>query len=374
MLTQRITQDIMKELHKPHFSRPKEQWDPNIPIIYFEETHTDGKEYDVPLVILRTNPCKWFVEGGCVMCNYELLASHTKKITEQSILNQVDYAIAELAPLHELKYLVITSGGSFMDDYEVPHNVRIQIAEKLNKAGLKSLSFESEAKFLLHENKLKEFKGAFKGQISVGIGLESKNDFIRNIMLNKSLTRSLFERTAKKLSNLNYKYYSYVLYGKPFLTELEDIEDTVSTIMYSYRHGVSMSVIEVVNIQPYTLTHYLWERGDYKTASLWGPIEVLRRLPLEIARGISIKNIEADDIEEKPLDFAKTCSKCNDIIIRRIREWNYTRNINIINELLNFPCNCYIEWKKTELSKRSTLTIEERTSKVYFKIMNELGI
>jgi uncharacterized Fe-S cluster-containing MiaB family protein len=59
MLTQRITQDIMKELHKPHFSRPKEQWDPNIPIIYFEETHTDGKEYDVPLVILRTNPCKW---------------------------------------------------------------------------------------------------------------------------------------------------------------------------------------------------------------------------------------------------------------------------------------------------------------------------
>jgi uncharacterized Fe-S cluster-containing MiaB family protein len=79
-------------------------------------------------------------------------------------------------------------------------------------------------------------------------------------MLNKLLTLPTFEKVTEVLTRHNYNYYTYILYGKPFLTDLEDIKDTVESILYSYEQGVFMSVIEVVNIQPYTLTHYLWER------------------------------------------------------------------------------------------------------------------
>jgi uncharacterized Fe-S cluster-containing MiaB family protein len=92
------------------------------------------------------------------MCNYELLASHTIKITKDSLKKQLEYAIKELNPLNELPYLVITSGGSFMDDYEVPYKVRLKIGETLKINGLKTLSFESEGKFLLDEQKLADFK------------------------------------------------------------------------------------------------------------------------------------------------------------------------------------------------------------------------
>jgi hypothetical protein len=56
LLIQKNTQLIMKEIHKPHFARPKEKLDPNIPVIYYEETHTQGNKYDVPLVIFEPIP------------------------------------------------------------------------------------------------------------------------------------------------------------------------------------------------------------------------------------------------------------------------------------------------------------------------------
>lgn len=306
------------------------------------------------------------------MCNYELLAAHTVSITGSHLISQIEAAIRKLEPLSVLPYMLVTSGGSFMDPHEVPDDVRLAIGERLRDAGLQRVSFESEPKFLT-DQRLEAFRNVFSGKLSVGIGLESHNDFIRNVVLNKALRTTQFEHTVQKLRKYGHSYYTYVLFGKPFLTPDEDIQDTVDTILYASRLGAHMAVVEVTNIQPYTLTHYLWEKHRYQPPNLWGAVEVLRRLPAHVVRSVSIKNIDADTGETRPLAVATTCKNCAQNVVTTIEEWNYTRNIRVIEELLRSPCSCYAEWRQS-MRTIAAEPIEMRVTRQYQMVAEELGV
>ena len=70
----KVVRTLMRQVRQTHFARPGPRPDSRRPVVYWEETSLGGIPYMVPLVILRTRPCRWFSAGGCVMCNYELLA------------------------------------------------------------------------------------------------------------------------------------------------------------------------------------------------------------------------------------------------------------------------------------------------------------
>jgi radical SAM enzyme (TIGR01210 family) len=361
---------VMRSLRQAHFARSRDSVDPRKPVIYWEETNFKGKPFDVPLVILRTSPCRWFESGGCTMCNYELLAID-EGVSKSDILAQVDYAIEYLNPISRFPYVFMTSQGSFFDDREVPSDIRLEIADKLHSTGVQILATESEAKYCIDSRPLSDFKDRFKGYLSIGIGLEAHDELIRNGIINKGLSNTTFEAAAASLTESDIGFYCYILLGKPLLTIEEDINDAVAAIEFAMRNGASMAVIEVINIQPFTLVDILNANGMYRCASLWTALTLLNRIHPSIRHLVSIKGVEAD-VAPVPKALARSCDICTDELLQVIRGWNYSRDFSDITRLFG-SCKCYETWQ-VESSQISTLSVSQRLESMLTRLEQQISL
>jgi radical SAM enzyme (TIGR01210 family) len=333
----------MRAIRARHFKRPREGIDHAKPVIYWEETNFRGAAFDVPLIILRTSPCRWFKAGGCVMCNYELMAID-EGVDDASILRQLEFAIEKLRPISRFNYVFLTSQGSFFDAHEVGGSLRLQLADRLRNEGVRAISTESEAKYCLNTTHILSFRDRVGCPVSIGIGLEACDEFVRNCIINKGLSNDLFHRASASLNRENIGFYTYVTLGKPFLSIEEDIADAVAAVEMSFHAGAFMCVLEMINIQPYTLTDELFRRTQYRPPSLWTGIETLRRISSDLRPRVSLKGVEAD-IEPVPVELAGSCPLCRERLIAAIRDWNYERRDENLNKVWG-SCRCFDDWSK----------------------------
>ena len=149
-----------------------------------------GKEFTI---ILRTRGCSWALSehGGCSMCGYYLDANK-KDVSATQIINQFDHAFDN--KINEIKQdsnnfiLKIFNSGSFLDEIEIPKNVRNYILEKISKVEkIKEIVIESRVEYITSE-KLVEIKEVLNNKhIEIAIGLETVNDYIRNCYINKGI-------------------------------------------------------------------------------------------------------------------------------------------------------------------------------------------
>lgn len=352
---QRAVQKVMKQVRVAHFARSEPKPNPREPVVYWEETCLQGRPYMVPLIILRTRPCRWFTAGGCVMCNYELLAVD-EGVSDEDLLVQLEVAMSQLQPLRKYPYLLVTSQGSFLDDAEVSLEMRSRILQALWGAGLQAVSTESEARYCLDANRLAAMRSSFPGRISIGIGLEAADDEIRNCIINKGLTTSTFQRAARTLSEEGVHFYTYVTLGKPFLTVDEDVSDAVATIELSLLNAAFMCVVEMVNIQPHTLTHRLWTEGTYRPPWLWTAFELLSRVDTRTRELVSIKGFDSDT-SPVPLDLPRNCAHCNDRIRGALNHWNLNRDFESLWQHWK-TCDCWEDWRDIASQTFPTRPIE----------------
>lgn len=363
--TAKSVQRVMKLVRAKHFARTDPRPNPRVPVIYFEETSMSGRPYMVPLVILRTRPCRWFSAGGCVMCNYELLAID-EGVSDDDVLEQARAAIAQLGDLSNYPYLLLTSQGSFLDDEEVPSALRTEILQMFWRAGLRAVSTESEARYCLDRQRLSAIKDAFPGRFSVGIGLEAADDYIRNVVINKGLPEHMFVAAAESLGYSGIGFYTYVSLGKPFLSHEEDLRDAVNAIEMTFKHGGFMAVVEMINIQPHTLTHRLWEAGEYKPCNLRLGIDVLRALDPELRAAVSIKGFDAD-ISPIPVALPSSCSACDAGVRKALNEWNLNRDFDALVAAAG-KCFCH----PAAVESPASSNIGQRVSETLKRLFPEL--
>jgi radical SAM enzyme (TIGR01210 family) len=304
------------------------------------------------------------------MCNYELLAID-EGVSTSDILAQVDYAIEYLNPISRFPYVFMTSQGSFFDDREVTSDIRLEIADKLYSAGVQILATESEAKYCIDSRPLSDFKDRFKGQLSIGIGLEAYDELIRNGIINKGLSNATFESMAASLAKSGIGFYCYILLGKPLLTIQEDINDAVAAIEFALRNGASMAVIEVINIQPFTLVDILNANGMYRCASLWTALTLLNRLHPSIRQLVSVKGVEAD-VAPVPKALARSCDICTGVLLRAIREWNYSRDFAEITKVFG-SCKCYESWQ-VESNQIATESVSQRLQSMLTRLEQQTSL
>ncbi len=308
------------------------------PVVYYEEAHFRDRPYNVPLFILRTTPCSWLSAGGCSMCNYHLVSAMAEAVSREQLASQIDFVVAQVQG-RELPYILVTSAGSFLDDREIPEDMRLELLRRLAKAGLGALSFECRASFLTDRARLRRCAEAFEGgTLQVGIGLESADAFIRNVIVHKGLSEATIDSALGALSAEHIAYYFYVMLGKPFMSLAEDLADTVATISRAFDLGASMVVLETMNIQPYTLTKLLYSQGLYEPPSLWLAIEALQRLPMRLRRRVAIKGYEK--AEPMPEALPSTCARCCDTVRLCLRRWNLERKWSVLNEARE-RCDCH---------------------------------
>ena len=338
MLFQKIVkamQSIRQEMKQVH-------GDLNIPDIYFEETRKDdGSHCLMPLVALKTIPCGWLrAGGGCTMCGYQLVASLDRIPTEKNIINQTEYTI-HTAPSKIYPLITFSTAGSFLDTRELSDELRPKLLKMLADSGYKEFNFESRPEFLLNHERLSQLKEYFD-TVSVGMGLESKNNLIRNVCVNKGTMLKTYELAAEALQKHNIYYDAYVLVGKPFLTATEDIEDTLKTVQYAFDLGFGRIFLMLCNIQPSTLTYCLYKKGKFEIPMLWSAIEIIKRLPAKDRSRVYIKGFNR--AVPMPMELPQNCEKCNIQVMDKLIHWNLTGDFKHIE---NLPiCNCIDQFKE----------------------------
>ena len=156
---------------------------------------------------------------------------------------------------------------------------------------------------------------------------------------------------------------------KPFLTTKEDIVDAVKTANFAFDNGFSRVFLMLCNIQPSTLTHFLWEQGKFKPPMLWTAIETLKRLPEERRSDAYVKGFNR--AVPTPLEFPQNCEKCSGTVVDRLIHWNLTGDFGHIKRIPD--CNCIQEFEK-KMRKNSELDLEERVKETLKYVQNELGM
>jgi radical SAM enzyme (TIGR01210 family) len=175
--------------------------------------------------------------------------------------------------------LLVSPSGSFLDDWEVPGATRREILGLVSALPWRQFLFETQANFVSDQS-LVEIRSLLGDRpVKVVLGLESFDEHIRHLCINKDLPQSMFLEAVERIHHNKMETSINVLIGAPFLSTRHQIDDVLSSIAELCRLGVSEIFLFPVNIKVGTLVHWLWERGLYDEPSLWALVHIILRAP-----------------------------------------------------------------------------------------------
>ena len=314
----------------------------------------DGRLRTRKRIVLLTSGCGI---GTCTMCPFpnESLAG----VSEQNIINQFDHSFIDTT-ISDHEVITIFNNGNFFRDSEITPKVRDYIYDKVRNSGSKYLSVESLPQFVTEQKILDAKEKLGDVRLSVFMGFQTSNDFIREVAINTTCTKKAFETAVSNLLANNFIPVAFLMIKPPFLTEVEAIEDTCTSIEYLADIGVSYATLCPTRVAPNTVLEKLHRASMYTPPWTWSVIEILKR---NRDAGISLPMVNTSelksDMNEDSL-CAQGCPKCTDRNIKAIEQFLYTRDFSLIDSL---DCDCqedYEEFKREETATWSYLTIEDR--------------
>jgi len=359
--------NVMKEVRSPmkYFTS-----DTETVYLYFEKTilpaigtRSDEKNYMMPFLILVTNPCSHILRsGGCTMCGYSNLATFKKDILGDLVYEQFKkgFEIIKKIPHHEM--VAIGTAGSFLDPNEIPYDIQARIIEDLNSCnGINYINIEARAEYINKgalENLVKVVDNPYK--LAIGVGLESSNDLIRELCVNKCMTIDLFVHAIKLLKEYNISPTVYVTIGKPFINNWTNIIDAVETIKFAFQHGADRVVLLSIGVQPNSLVEWLYKHNLYEPIKVWAIIEVLKKLPGETRKDILIANPRLP----KHLEIQE--SNCVQTATELLNEYKGTLDYRFIEAIDMLSSPDKREWySNLEKEREANLSVEEQITNSY---------
>jgi len=362
-----ILTNIMREVRKPLYTLDV---DTESTYLYFErtllppiESNRFRKNYMMPFLILVTNPCSHILKcGGCTMCGYSTLASFKRSILGDTVYAQFRRGLEIIKRLPHHEMVSIGTAGSFLDPKEVPYHIQARIINELSSLkGVYYINIESRAEYITKEaleNLVTSIDDPYK--LSVGVGLESSNDLIRELCINKYMSINLFIQALELLKKYNISPTVYVTIGKPFINDWTNIVDTIESIKFAFQHGADRVVLLRIGIQRNSLIEWLYTHGLYKPIEIWAVVEVLKRLPYKLRKNVLIANPRLPkylEIDESP---------CSQTAIELLTEYKGTLDFSYIEAIDALSCSHKVNWyKKLEKEMGSELEIETQLLESY---------
>jgi radical SAM enzyme (TIGR01210 family) len=301
------------------------------------QVNIEGKGTNRLMIVLKTKGCEYAHKtGGCTVCGF---LNHAEPgITGEKIINQLDFALAAL-DLSNVGEIDILTLGSFLNDSEVDIGTRLAIMDRLSKIRhVRRVSIESRAEYVTVD-KIKIIRQALGEDkiLEFGIGLESSNDYLRNKVIKKGLSKKSFEKTVTKVKEAGAHLLTYLLIKPPHVSEKEAISDAVQSAAYVFQTAKKIKVparaaFEPVFICENTQLENLYLRARYRLLNLWSVLEVIEKTHKYgcIFLGLSDENLS---MERMPF----SCSQCNEKIIREIENFNKTQDIS---GMIKLDCEC----------------------------------
>ena len=319
-------------------------------------------------VWFRTRGCRHNHCGSCTMCDYSV----SDPVPPEQMVAYVEAAIAELD--FEPAVLLLNASGSVWDDWEVPAEARLGVYEVLSQFPQTTFVFETHAD-TVSKAKIDECTAVLgKERVKIEMGLETADPWVLGYCVNKALNLQDFKRAVRILKQQGIDCAANILIGIPFLTPTETMEGAIRSVKWAFREGVDWCVLFPVHVKPWTLVHWLAERGMYTPVSLWTLVEIISRLELDWLPRIDIawhKSRQPTPVEYKIASLSPTtCPECYNPVVELIDEYTCgDQRAQVVQKLVNRSCACYTLWR-AQLETQSPSPLHERI-RVYYQMIGE---
>jgi archaeosine synthase beta-subunit len=298
-----------------------------------ERDSLDGNESRAWVLILRTRGCSW---ARCSMCGYH---GESAAATADDLLHQFETALLRR---RGEKIAKVYTSGSFLDDREVPPDLRRRLLSDLSGA-FRRVVVESRPEFV-NGAAVKDALSACPG-LEIAMGLESASQRVLEHSVRKGFSFSDFERKAALVRQNGGRVRAYLLLKPPFLNEREALEDAVESALKAGPLCDTVS-LNPVNIQRGTVVEQLWRRMIYRPPWLWSAAEAVRRAHLGLREAGHPARLVCAPTAAGKRRGAHNCGLCDDSVAAALEEYSLSGAPSALDGAFARGCACLAEWNE----------------------------
>lgn len=300
--------------------------------------------------ILLPGGCAWALEvhGGCTFCPFQEAVDGyvgNLPISVSGFLNIFGMAFPSMENVNMLN---VFTGGSFLNDQEVPRAAQIGIAQQVARSGVNILRVESRLRYITPESVATLVTALGGKTLDVAVGFETADDVLRNRLLVKGMTRQGL-RTANRIIHENGGLASTYLMLKPHpvMTEGWAIEEAKASIRFAFLAGADEVLLQATYItgMPGDRNKFrVWhEELGFQPPSLWSIVEVLK----ETADWgpVMLGSWEAEVPPAICAPDDRNCAVCKTEIMEAIVAWRRTLDPVVFTGLDHIRCDCRSAWE-----------------------------
>ena len=277
--------------------------DPRRPYAFFveDECSATREVVSVATVFLTNRECPW----RCLMCDL-WRNTLTETVPAGAIPEQIDYALAQLAPARQIK---LYNSGSFFDRRAIPAEDYSAIADRVR-------SFERtvvESHPALIGDACLRFRDLLPHQLEVALGLETVHPEILD-RLNKRMTLDQFSAAAEFLRRNAIDLRVFILVQPPFMEPVEALKWAQCSVDYAFDCGAT-AVTLIPTRGGNGALEVLAEHGEFSPPRL----ETLEAA-MDYGVGLNRGRVFLDlwDMQTRPA----VCTNCAALRVARLREMN----------------------------------------------------
>lgn len=314
--------------------------------------------------LIIKNMCEWYSRGGgCTMCNYSDRTGY--KATDVISKNQ-EIIIENLVGLNR-KYekLKLYINGSFFNENELNFDIAVNFINSVKrKLGITKICVETRPEFI-NCNKLKDYMLKTNLDFEICFGIESTNDIVRNVCLNKGVDIKHFYSLVNQLQKM-CTVKVYLLIKPPFLSEKQAIEDVVNSVNELVDRGIKNISYTPIAVQNNTILEFLLQEKMYRPVWIWSLIEINTRLK-SVRRKYPQIHLSGLDYFPQPILTSFNCDKCSQHMLELLKE---NRNLMWENVKSYVDCECYQKWQN-EIKSNSSLDSVEKQIQIAMDLLKK---
>lgn len=221
----------------------------------------------------QTRGCQYSALGSCTMCNY----GQGSAVDAQIILHELD-KICQSKVFLESSMILLGASGSFLDEKEIPSELQNVIMKRISQSHMQEVFIETHY-MSITDDKLQIIHKIFADKIvHIEMGLETATEEFQTTILNKPILLPQLKETIRHIHAHNMVVDLNILFGMPFLTVNQQIEDTLKTIHWALENGADNIIVFPINIHPYTIFEWWYSHEYIALPSLWGLFMLLQNL------------------------------------------------------------------------------------------------
>lgn len=329
----------------------------------------DGNSTQRLIIYLRSSGCFWSIgrrrhgqpdfRPGCLDCEHSISGTTLgQPVSARNFISQFESEFDRYRS-RNIPIICIYNEGNFFNEAELPAEARNAILRKAaSRHDVRCVVVESLPQTIT-KDKLAETRSVLGDiRIEVGIGLESSNDSIRSLCVNKPYDLAAFVKSVELVKKSGMKVLAYVLLKPSFLSERQAVDDAIKTAEYAFKIGVDIVSLEPVNAGERNMAGHLERLGIHRLPWLWSVIEVARAVaPLGEFRigGLQF----APKYIHSAYNGESVNHPCNSPILRAIDQYNSTYSLDTFSGI---TCPCNYSWQRE--MRRPLESIEARIERL----------